>query len=284
MSHWRQAHDGVPEPLNGHQVATDLVQRGIQLGLIPQGACAAGDALREEAVHVLEVRVLQLQILFADVVSRLIVHHQRQVHGLPALVRCEDAIVRLHDGAGIALGRVDHGLDDGLLRKEVPQVVQDLDADAGARAAPERVEHEETLRVRAQVHGEPDAVHHGVRDPELGGHAPALEVVVPRVLLEREHRVRVEHVAHGRDPDVVDHARLCVHEDAPRHVLPGACVVEKALVSAIVRDAIERVVRSCAVGLNPVLSREEFPTPEADLTPRLSNVHANAFLDLGHRP
>ena len=60
------------------------------------------------------------------------------------------------------------------------------------------------------------------RDDLLPDNVVAPGVVVGRVLLAGDQLLRVEELAVGPDPHLVDDGWLQVHEDGPGDVLPGA--------------------------------------------------------------
>ena len=82
VSHRRQRHDGVSELRLRHQVCYDLVQGGVQLRLETQTRRCRGHHLRDDPIQMEKGRRLDLQILLAHPVRRLIVQHQTQVHAV----------------------------------------------------------------------------------------------------------------------------------------------------------------------------------------------------------
>ena len=74
--------------------------------------------------------------------------------------------------------------------------------------------------------------------------------VVGGILLAGDQLLRMEQLTVRTRADLIDHRRLQVHEDAPRHVLAGARLGE---------EGVERVVATTDRLVAPNFFRSNFP-------------------------
>mmetsp|Transcript_75054 Transcript_75054/g.160819 ORF Transcript_75054/g.160819 Transcript_75054/m.160819 type:complete len:209 (-) Transcript_75054:177-803(-) len=199
-------------------------------------------------------------------------------------MRGKDAIVGLDDATRIFVGWVDDGLYNVLLCEMRSDLIQQIDADAGAGSTAEGVEKEEALEVLAIVHRFPNLLHDVLLDLKVAGKGAPDEEVIRAVLVVANDVVRMEESAVGSLVDLMLRRGVCVDEDRPRHELPMRGLREEGLegvVLAIVELFI-RNVRTCAIGVDLVLEAEELPTLAADLATGLSHVDGENLLH--HRP
>ena len=95
--------------------------------------------------------------------------------------------------------------------------------------------------------------------------------VVGSILLTGDQLFRVEQLTVSTRADLVDHRRLQVDEDAPRHVLAGARLGEEG-VERVITATDRLVARHLAVRLNTVLEAVELPAGVTDLETGLADV------------
>ena len=129
-----------------HQVRLELGQVDVQGAVEAQWGRDGGDNLADQPVQVGVRRPLDVQIPAADVVDGLVVDHEGAVRVLQGGVRGQDGVVRLDHGRGHLWRRVDGELQLGLLAVVDAEPLHQQRGEAGAGAAAERVEDEETLQ------------------------------------------------------------------------------------------------------------------------------------------
>merc|ERR1719316_2064399 len=144
-------------------------------------------------------------------------------------------------------------------------------AESRTRASTTGVEHHEALEARAVVGELAQTVQDQIHDL-LSNSVVATGEVVGSILLTGDQLFRVEQLTVSTCADLIDHRRLQVHEDAPRHVLAGARLGEEG-VERVITATDRLVARHLAVRLNTVLQAEELPATVPDLAPGLAHVN-----------
>ena len=166
----------------GHKVGLELGQVHVEGSIKPEGGGDGGDDLTDESVEVGVGGPLYVQVPPADVVDGLVVHHEGTVSVLQGGVGGQDGVVGLHHGGGDLRSRVDGELQLGLLAVVHGESLHQEGGEAGASAATEGVEDEESLESSALVSQLPDPVQDEVNDLLADG-VVAAGVVVGCVLL-----------------------------------------------------------------------------------------------------
>lgn len=152
------------------------------------------------------------------VVDGLVVDHEGAVGMLEGGVCSQDGVVRLNDGSRDLRGRVDGELELGLLAVVDGQALHQERGEAGASAATERVEDQETLEAGTLVGQFADAVQHEVDDLLADG-VVATSIVVGSVFLAGDELLGVEQGAVGTGADFIDDGRLKIDKDSAGDVL-----------------------------------------------------------------
>lgn len=258
-----------------HQVGLELVNVDVQRAREPERRGDGRHHLADDAVQVWVHGPFHVQFAGADVVYRLVVHHERAVGRVQRLVRHEQRVVRFHHGRGHLGCRVHEHLQVALLRVVLAQAFRHKTGQARPRAATHRVEHDEPLHALAGLGEQPDALQHLLQV------RPALRVVaarevVGRVLLAGYQLVRVVQAAVGPRPDLIHHRRLQVNHDRPRYVLAGhSFLVERRVFrrARVVHRTRRR--RQTPVPPDPVLHPVKVPHCVSHLHAGLSNVHGD---------
>merc|ERR1712080_461119 len=267
--------EGEVDPRVGHKVGLELVQIDVQGSVKPQRGGDGRNDLADQPVKVSIAGPLNVEVPPADVIDRLVVHHERAVAVLQGGVRAQCRVVWLHHCSGNLWRWVDAELQLGLLAIVNRQALHQKRGEAGSGAAAEGVEDEEALEAGAVVSQLPHSVQHQVDDLLADGVVTA-GVVVGGVLLARHHLLRVEQLPVGSGPDLVDDSGLEVEKDGPRNMLAGAGFRE---------EGGERVIlwlssfnsRKLTVRLDAVLHAVELPAGVAHLDSSLSNMNGDAF-------
>ena len=198
----RVGDQGEVDPGVGHQVGLELGEVDVEGAVEAQRGRDRGDYL---AYQPIEVRVgwsLDVQVATADVVDGFVVDHEGAVRVLERRVRREDGVVRLDDGGRDLGRRVDGELELGLLAVVDGEPLHEERGEAGAGAAAERVEDEETLEARALVGQFADSVENQI-DDFLADRVVAASVVVGRVLFARDQLLRVEELTVRAGSDLI---------------------------------------------------------------------------------
>merc|ERR1719158_154261 len=267
--------EGEVNPRVGHKVGLELIQVDVQGSVEPQRGGDGGDDLADQPVEVGVAGPLNVKVPPADVIDRLVVHHERAVAVLQGGVRAQCRVVWLHNCSGNLRRWVDAELQLGLLAVINREALHQKRGEAGSGAAAEGVEDEEALEAGAVVGQLPHSVQHQVNDL-LADSIVTAGVVVSGVLLARHHLLRVEQLPVGSGPDLVDDGGLEVEEDGPWNMLARASFRE---------EGGERVVlwlssfnsRKLTVRLDAVLHAVELPAGIAHLDSSLSNMNGDAF-------
>jgi len=135
------------------------------------------------------------------------------------------------------------------------------------------VEEQESLETGAHVSQLPDPVQDQVHDLLTDG-VVAPGVVVGSVLLAVDQLLRVEELAVGSTPGLVDDRGLEIDEDGPGHVFAGSSLGKEGC-EGIVSEGL--VGGHVAVGLDAMLQAVELPAGVTDLATRLPYVHRDTF-------
>ncbi|GIX61833.1 uncharacterized protein BcabD6B2_12680 [Babesia caballi] len=240
----------------GHEVGLELGDVHVQRAVEAQGGGERRNDLGDQTVQVGVGGPSDVEVALANVVDGLVVEHHGHVGVLEQRVRRQHGVVGLHHRRGHARRGPAAEVELALLAVVDREALKHQTAEARARAAAHRVEHEESLEPRAVVSQLADAVQAGVHDVLSHRVVPACEVV-GGVLLARDELLGVEEVAVGTGPDLVDHGRLQVDEHAPGHVLPGSGLTEERRERIVALDLL--VGGHVPIRLDAVLQAKKFP-------------------------
>ena len=128
-----------------YQVGLELVEIGIESAVEAERRCDRRDNLGDQSVEVLIAGPRDIQVPPADIVHSFIVNQESAVRVLDRAVGRKNSIVRLNHGGGDTWSRVDCELELAFLAVVCRQPLKEERAKAGAGAATEGVEDEETL-------------------------------------------------------------------------------------------------------------------------------------------
>jgi hypothetical protein len=173
-----------------HQVGLVLGQVDVESAVEAQRRRDRRHHLADQPVQVDVVGPLDAELLAADVVDGLVVHHEGAVGVAQSGVRRQDGVVGLHDGGAHLGGRVDHELELALLAELLRQVLHQQRSEAGAGPAAERVEDEEALQAGALLGHLRQLVHHHAYHLLADG-VVASRVVIGGVFLARDQLLRM---------------------------------------------------------------------------------------------
>ena len=137
------------------------------------------------------------------------------------------------------------------------------------------MEDEESLEPGALVGKLPDPVQNQVNNLLADG-VVTPGVVVGRVFLACDELLRVEQLAVGSSPDLVNHGGLQVHKHGPGHVLPRPGLGEEG-VEGVIASPDGLVAGHLAIGLDAVLEAVELPAGVTDLGSGLADVNGDTF-------
>jgi hypothetical protein len=144
------------------QVGLELVQVDVKRASKAEGGSDRGDDLRDQTIEVLERGLVHAEVLFADIVDRLVVDHERAVRVLERGVGREHRVVRLDDRRRKLWRGVHTELKLGLLAIVHGETLEQECTKAGASATTKRVEDKESLEAGAVICLAADLVHHRV--------------------------------------------------------------------------------------------------------------------------
>ena len=94
-------------PRIGDQVGLELCEVDIESTIKSQRGRNGGDDLADQPVQICVSRSFHVEVAPADVVDRLVVHHEGTVTVLQRGVGGQDGVVRLHNGGCHLWSRVD---------------------------------------------------------------------------------------------------------------------------------------------------------------------------------
>lgn len=214
----------------------------------------------------------------ADVVDGLVIEHNGNVGVLQQGVGGEHRVVWLDDGGGDLWGWVHSESELGLLSVVNGEPLQEKRSKSRSGTSSNSVEDQETLESSTVVSQLPDPVEAKV-DNLLSDGVVSTGEVVGGILLSGDKLLRVEELPVGTGPDLVDHSRLEIEEDAPWDVLSGSGLGEEG-VESIITTSDGLVGWHLAVGLDTVLEAVELPASISDLDSGLSDMDGDNFTHL----
>ena len=223
-----------------HEVGLELGEVHVEGAVEAERGGDGGHDLADEAVEVGVGGALDVQVAAADVVDGLVVHHEGTVGVLEGGVGGEDGVVGLHHRGGHLGRRVDGELQLGLLPVVHGESLHQERGEAGASAATEGVEDEESLETSTLISQLPDPVQDQVHDLLPDG-VVAPGVVVGGVLLPGDELLGVEELPVDPGPHLVDDGGLQVDEDSPGDVLARTGLNREVKVSQLKTSTVSLV-------------------------------------------
>mmetsp|Transcript_4423 Transcript_4423/g.11132 ORF Transcript_4423/g.11132 Transcript_4423/m.11132 type:complete len:287 (-) Transcript_4423:74-934(-) len=259
----------------GHQVRLEFCDVNVQRAVETQRRCERRDDLREEPVEVRVRRPLDVQVSPANVVERLVVHHDRHVRVLEERVHAKHRVVGFNDCRRHLRTSPDRETQLRLFTIIHRKTLQHEATKAGAGASAAGVEDHEALQPRAVVRKLSEAIEHEVNDFLPDGIVPAGKVV-RGVLLTADQLFWVEELAVRPRAHLVDHRWLQVHHHAAGDMLPRAGLREEGI-ERVIATADGLVAGHLSIWLDAVFEAEELPASVPDLHTRLTDVDADGL-------
>jgi hypothetical protein len=141
------------------------------------------------------------------------------------------------------------------------------------------VEDEESLKTSALFRQLADPVQDKVDDLLANG-VVATSVVVGSVLLSSDQLLRVEKLAVGSHPDLIDDSGFQINKDSPGDMLATASLGKESVEGII--SASKGLVRwHLAIRLDSMLKAVELPAGVTNLATGLTNVDRDALTHFG---
>lgn len=171
--------------------------------------------MSDQAVEILVVGALNIQITTADVVDSLVIDHEAAVGVLESGVCSKNGVVRLDHRGGDLRRRVDAKLQLALLAVVDRQTLHEQGSESRPGTTAERVEHQETLEAGAVVGNAADLVEN-IINQLFSDCVVATSVVVGGIFLSSNHVLRVEKGTVGAGADLVHDIGLEIAVDGAR--------------------------------------------------------------------
>ena len=217
---------GEVDPGVGHQVGLELCQVNVEGAVEAERGRDGGHNLADETVEVGVGGTVDVELSEADVVDGLVVDHEGTVRVFQSRVGSQDGVVGLDDCGG-HLGRgVDGEFQLGLLAVVNRQALHQERGESGSGASSERVEDKETLETGATFRQDANSVENEV-DDLLSDGVVASGVVVGGIFLAGDQLARVEQLAVGADPDLIDDGGFEIDKDGSGNVLSASGLGEE---------------------------------------------------------
>merc|ERR1719516_171712 len=140
----------------------------------------------------------------------------------------QDGVVGLHNSCGDLGSWVDSKLQLGLLAIVNTQPLHEQGSETGTSATTKAVEDEETLESSALVSQLPDAVKDKVNQLFANG-IVTTSVVVGSILFPGDQLLRMEQLAVGASPYLINNSWFQIHKDSPWDMLAGTSLTEEGV-------------------------------------------------------
>jgi hypothetical protein len=173
--------------------------------------------LSNQAVQILIVGSLQSKVSTANIINRLVVHHERTVRMLKGGMGCKNRVVWLNNGGCGLWSRVDAEFQLALLAIVDGQTLHKESTEARSSSTTKRVEDQETLEPRAVVCNTANLVQNLI-DQFLADSVVATSVIVGGILLASDHLLWVEQAAVGTGTDLVHDIGLKIAVNGARNI------------------------------------------------------------------
>merc|ERR1719199_1887681 len=242
-----------------------------------QRRCERRDDLRQKTIQVCVCGPLDVQVAAADIVQCLVVIHDRYICMFQQRVNTQHSVVRLNHCCSNLRTGPNSEAQLGLLAIVNGEALQHEAAEARPSASTDSVVHHESLQAGAVVSEFTDAVEHQVDDFFPDG-IVATRKVVGSILLSSDKLLRVEELAVGSGPHLIDHSGFKVYHHATRHMLASTSLRKKC-VERIIATTDGLVAGHLTIRLDAMLEAEELPTCITDLNTTLTKMKAE---DLTH--
>jgi hypothetical protein len=258
-----------------YQVGLELVEVDVQGAIEAQRRGDGRHDLGDQTVEVLVARPGNVQIPAADIVDGLVVNQEGAVRVLNGAVGGEDGVVGLNDGRGEARRGVNSELQLALLAVVGRETLEEEGTETGASTTAKGVEDQEALERLAVVYdiasdmGASQASNRGRRltsdtadavddivDHLLADGVVATGIVVGRILLPTDQKLRVEELAVVAGADLVDGRRVKIDEDGAGDVFAVARLGEEGLERTALGEILSIGIRAA---VRPQAVLEEVP-------------------------
>ena len=173
--------------------------------------------LSNQAVQILIIGSLQSKVSTANIINRLVVHHERTVRMLKGGMGCKNRVVWLNNGSCGLWSRVDAEFQLALLAIVDGQTLHEESTEARSSSTTKRVEDQETLEPRAVVCNTANLVQNLI-DQFLADSVVATSVIVGGILLASDHLLWVEQAAVGTGTDLVHDIGLKIAVNGARNI------------------------------------------------------------------
>ena len=184
-------------------------------------------------------------------------------------MRRQNGVVWLDDRSGDLRSWIDRELQLALLTIVDRQTLHEKSSESGSGAATERVEDQETLQSGAVVGNMTDLVEHLV-DEFFAHCVMTSSVIVGGIFLARDHLLWMEQFPISSGPDFIDHIRLQIDVDRPRHIFALSRLGEEGAEARVGISGLSLFGEE-SIRLNPVLQAVQLPAGIGDLNTGLAD-------------
>jgi len=258
-----------------NKIDLEFVDIDVQSSFETKRGSKGADYLSNQSVQVGVSRLLETQVIAADVVDSLIVEHKGNVGVFKQRVSGEDGVVGLNNAVGDLRGGEDTEVQLALLAVIDRESFKEEGTKARACTTANRVEDEESLETIAVLSELPDLIQDSI-DVLLTNSVVTTSVVVGGVLLASDHLIRVEELRIFAGLDLIDYGGLQIEVDASWYVFASTSFAEKGVEGNRPVGGLLGLVKA-SVGVDAMLKAVEFPAGGTNLDTSLTNVEGDDF-------
>jgi len=258
-----------------NKIDLEFVDIDVQSSFETKRGSKGADYLSNQSVQVGVSRLLETQVIAADVVDSLIVEHKGNIGVFKQRVSGEDGVVGLNNAVGDLRGGEDTEVQLALLAVIDRESFKEEGTKARACTTANRVEDEESLETIAVLSELPDLIQDSI-DVLLTNSVVTTSVVVGGVLLASDHLIRVEELRIFAGLDLIDYGGLQIEVDASWYVFASTSFAEKGVEGNRPVGGLLGLVKA-SVGVDAMLKAVEFPAGGTNLDTSLTNVEGDDF-------
>ena len=208
------------------QIGLELCQVNIERAFKAQRGSDGGDNMADETIQVGVAGPFNVEILAANVINGLIVHHERTVRVFQRGVGGEDGIVRFHHGCGDLRSWIDGKLQFGLLPIVHRESLHQERSESRTSSSTERMEHEESLKARALIDQLPCFVKH-VFEQILANCVVTTGIVVGGIFFPTNELFRMKQLSVGSRANAVNDTWFEVNKQTSGNMFTGVGFFEE---------------------------------------------------------